>query len=72
VEPTKLLKIEIGMLQKILMKDTANGLIFFKRLAGTLGNRLLQTYKLISATSQAEMSHSSGTGQFLESEATPI
>ena len=69
-EPTKLLKIEVGKLQKIFEKDTANGFIFFKRLAGTLGNRLLQTYKQISAMSQAEISNSFGTGQVQESEAT--
>jgi hypothetical protein len=28
-------------------KDPANGFIFFKQLAATLGNRLLESYKLI-------------------------
>jgi len=67
---THLLKIDVEKLQKILEKDPANGLIFFKRLAGTLGDRLLQTYKMISVSSQAEISSSFGTGQVLESEAT--
>jgi CRP-like cAMP-binding protein len=67
---TNLLKINVEKLQKILEKDPANGLIFFKRLAGTLGDRLLQTYKMISVASQAEISSSFGTGQVLESEAT--
>ncbi len=69
-EPTKLLKIDVGKLQEILEKDPANGLIFFKRLAGTLGNRLLQTYKMMSVASQPEVSASFGTGQVMESEAT--
>lgn len=68
-EPTKLLKIDVRQLQAVLEKDPANGLIFFKRLAATLGNRLLQTYGMISATSQAGISPSFGTGDVLESEA---
>jgi len=69
-EPTKVLKIGVGKLQKIFKADPANGIIFYKRLAGTLGNRLLQTYKLISTMSQAEISNSFGTGQVQESVAT--
>jgi CRP-like cAMP-binding protein len=47
-KPTKLLKISAEKLQKILEKDQANGFIFYRRLAGILGDRLLHSYKMIS------------------------
>lgn len=68
-EPTTLQKIDRRDLQKILEKDPVNGLIFFKRLAGTIGNRLLWSYKMMTAVSQAGISPSMGTEQVEESEA---
>jgi CRP-like cAMP-binding protein len=44
VMPTKLRKLYKEDLQKLLEKDPANGLIFFQRLAGMLGERLLESY----------------------------
>jgi CRP-like cAMP-binding protein len=64
---TKLLKIHKDQLQKILEKDPANSLILFKRLAEILGNRLLQSYTIISSTSPTEISLVYGTGQVLSS-----
>lgn len=66
-EATKLIKIEAKKLLNVLENDPANGLIFFKHLANTLGNRLLQTYTLISDGSQPEILTSFGTGQVQES-----
>jgi CRP-like cAMP-binding protein len=65
--PTNLLKMDREKLQAIIDKDPANGVIFFKHLAGTLGNRLLQSYRIAFSISQAEVSPSLGTGQVLES-----
>ena len=48
VESTKLLKTNSEKLRKELDNDPANGVVFFKQLAATLGNRLLETYKTIS------------------------
>ena len=48
IEPTILLITDSNKLTKLLEKDTANGLIFFKRLAATLGNRLLESYEMVS------------------------
>ena len=48
LEPTKLLKTASNELSRILEEDTENGIIFFKQLAATLGNRLLETYKLVT------------------------
>ena len=69
--PTKLLKFDKQKLQMILEKDPANSLILFKRLAELLGNRLLQSYTIISSASRAEFSPSYGTGQVMPSAETP-
>ena len=67
-ETTMLLRINMGRLNKILEKDAPTGLVFFKRLAGSLGKRLLETYRLIPDTSELDTSRSYGTGQVLESD----
>jgi CRP-like cAMP-binding protein len=66
MESTRLLRMEKDKLQEIMEADPANGLIFFKRLAGSLGNRLVQSYTMISSAYQAEFSTSYGTGQVQE------
>ncbi len=68
LSPTKLLKMGGDELQKILEKDADNGMIFYKRLSGILGNRLLQSYKMISSATRADTSMSFGTGQVVTSE----
>jgi CRP-like cAMP-binding protein len=69
---TNLLKLNGEKLQKILEKDSDNGLIFFKRLSMVLGTRLLQSYKMISSATQAETSISFGTGQIIETQDTEV
>ena len=69
-DPSKLLKFDKQKLQKILDKDPTNSLILFKRLAELLGNRLLQSYMIISSAFQAEVSPSYGTGQVMPSAET--
>ena len=64
--PTKVLKIDVEKLQKVFEKHPQSGLVFFKRLAGTLGKRLLQSYLLISGASELEISASFGSRQVLE------
>ena len=51
VEPSKLLVTDRNELSKVLEEDPANGMIFVKRLAATLGNRLIETYKMIPRSS---------------------
>jgi CRP-like cAMP-binding protein len=48
LEPTKLLKTDSEKFSAVLENDPDSGVIFFKQLAATLGNRLLESYKLIS------------------------
>jgi CRP-like cAMP-binding protein len=67
-EKTRLLRIDVGTLNNVLEKNAVTGMHFFKRLAGVLGNRLLQTYKLMSDAAEADISRSYGTGQVLESD----
>jgi CRP-like cAMP-binding protein len=61
--PAKLLRFDQEKILKIIENDPANGLIFFKRLADILGNRLLHSYEMISTAAQTEVSPSFGTGQ---------
>lgn len=68
-EKTILQKIDRISLQKIIEEDMASGLIFFKRLAGMIGNRLIWSYKMTTATSKAQISPTIGSGQIEESEA---
>ena len=63
--PVKLLRFDQEKVLKIIEEDPTNGLVFFKRLAGILGNRLLQSYKMISTAVQTEVSPSLGTGQIM-------
>ena len=48
IEPTKILKTSSDKLSQVLEADPDNGIIFFKQLAATLGNRLLEAYKMIN------------------------
>lgn len=68
-EDTILQKFDRRTLQKILEEDPSNGFIFFKRLAGTIGYRLLCSYKMISSSSIADTSPTLGSGQIEHSEA---
>jgi len=47
VEPTFVLQFERNALNKFLLENPESALTFYKRLAGILGNRLIQCYKLI-------------------------
>jgi CRP-like cAMP-binding protein len=44
VEQTTVRKLHRDDLKKLLEKDPVNGLLFFQRLAGMLGDRLLESY----------------------------
>lgn len=68
--PSKLLIWDKNKLQKILEKNPADSLLLYKRLAELLGNRLLQSYTIISSVSPAETFASYGTGQVLASPET--
>ena len=70
--PVKLLRFDQEKVLKIIEEDPANGLVFFKRLADILGNRLLHSYKMISTALQTEESFSFGTGQVMDTTVSEI
>jgi CRP-like cAMP-binding protein len=47
LEPSHLLQFEKNNLNRFLLKNVESALTFYKRLAGMLGHRLIQCYKLI-------------------------
>jgi CRP/FNR family transcriptional regulator, cyclic AMP receptor protein len=63
LEPTMLNKIGKGNLLKLVNQNKENGMIFYKKVAEMLGNRLIHLY---SPSSQHEFSVSQGTGQLQE------
>jgi hypothetical protein len=70
--PVRLLRFDRDKVLKIVEEDPANGLVFFKRLAGILGNRLLHSYEMISTAFQSEISPSFGTGQVMGTTASEL
>jgi CRP-like cAMP-binding protein len=62
--PARLLAFERGRLMQIIERDPRNGFILFKGLAMTLGNRLIQSYGVLSDASLFAGSPSEGSGQF--------
>ena len=66
---TKLMKLDKETIQKALTDDPASGLVFFRRIAEILGNRLLQSYAMISSAYTTEDVLSFGTGQVQDTSA---
>jgi CRP-like cAMP-binding protein len=69
LQDTTLQKFDSRTLLKLVEEDPVNGLIFMKRLAGLIGNRLVWSYKMITSSSQAPVSLTGGSEQIEESEA---
>ena len=65
--PTKVLKFDGEKLRNLFDNYPEGGLVFFKRLSEILGNRLLQSYKLMSTGYQAQIPDSFGSRQVFES-----
>lgn len=61
--PTKVIKIEKDQLNKILEKQPGNGMMFFKRLAGAIGERLIYSYNVFLSEHRRGSDASYGTGQ---------
>lgn len=61
VTPTKVIRISKEGLNRILERDTASGMIFFKRLAGAVVQRLIDNYStFLSAGSLSGVTYGSG------------
>jgi CRP-like cAMP-binding protein len=70
LESTELISIDKEKFQEVAKKDPVNGLIFYQRLARTIGERLLSSYDIIFAKSQTGSSASSGTRLLQDSDTT--
>ncbi len=51
---SKLIKIEIEQLNKIFEKHLADGMLFFKRLAGVISQRLINSYNSLLSSQRGE------------------
>lgn len=60
LSPTKVIRIEKHSLERIFQKDPASGVLFFQRLAGLIGERLVKTYSMLSTASREEWPPSYG------------
>ena len=68
IENTVLTVIDKVSVRKILNEYPHDGFIIFRRLARTLGERLLQSYAIIAGAGQEAPSVSYGTGQVQQEE----
>jgi CRP-like cAMP-binding protein len=50
LEPTRCLKLERSKLEALLQRHPESGFVFYKKLAGILGHRLVQFYQMICST----------------------
>ena len=69
---TMLMKFDKETFQRTLDHDPTSGLVFFRRIAETLGNRLLHSYKMIYSVSTAEAVPSFGTDQVRDMKVTEV
>ncbi len=65
--PTKVLKFDGEKLRTLFDKYPECGFVFYKRLLEILGDRLLESYKLMDTEYQAQIPQSFGSRQILES-----
>jgi len=72
VQPTKLLKIDREEFQGILEKDPINGLSFFRRLAGALGERLISSYSALGLAQTSEEHRTYGSSLTLQQSSSEI
>ncbi len=68
VEKTILMHFHCKDITKLCETDPVNGMDFYKRLAGTLGHRLIISYQVEHIHTQSDQNDSFGTGQMVNSE----
>jgi len=68
VEPTTLFIVEKEALNKIFLKHPESGMVFYRRLAGAVVQRLISTYNAFLAEGTLKGVTSYGTGQVTEPE----
>ena len=63
VEPTELMVIDRKDFESVLVRDPDNGVLFLRRLAGLIAQRLVNSYVLLSDRSEGAEEGAPGTGQ---------
>ncbi len=66
MQPTMVIKVNRDVLWEIISEYPNDGLVFMKRLAALLGQRLLWSYEMVGSSMKAGDYRSFGTGQVLE------
>jgi hypothetical protein len=66
VAPTRLLKCDQKEMPKVLEKELPHGFIFIKRLAGALGERLINSYKSLPLSQPSEAHRTYGSSATLQ------
>lgn len=66
VVPSELFRIDREEFQRIVEEDTANGVIFFKCLAGSLGERLINSYDTFVLGQSGDTLATHGTTETLQ------
>ena len=66
VLPTKVISVETDKCRQVLEKYPHRAIIFYRRLAKALGDRLLSSYEKLPGITQVEKSISFGSGQMVE------
>ncbi len=66
-ESTEVVQINGKDVQKVMSDNPSHGLVLSQRLVALIGDRLIQSYGIISDRSRAEEAPTLGTGQKLES-----
>jgi len=69
---TKLLKFDRKEFQKVLAKDPSNGLELFKRLAGALGERLINSYGALAFAQLSEEHRTYGSSLTIQQAGSEI
>ncbi len=64
--PTSLMRFEKKQVRRIIQSDPHNGLIFMERIASMIGDRLLESYRTLSSSTQLALDPTEGTGQLRE------
>ena len=67
VQPTKLLRLNKRDIMAACDKDPVHGMVFYKHLARSIGNRLIKSYHRASAEMPNMFAQTYGSGQILQS-----
>ncbi len=65
--PSKIIKVKREDLERIIEQDPQSGVVFYRRVAGLIGQRLISSYESMHMAHRGETAVSFGTEQIIES-----